>query len=86
MSGGGGDIDIHMLSCANCGKGEEDCNKLKKCSACLSVKYCSAACQKAHRPQHKRACKIRAAELHDEQLFKEVAEREECPICMYQCQ
>ena len=74
-------IDIGMLlSCANCGKGEEDSNKLKKCSACLSVKYCSAACQKAHRPQHKKACKKKAAELYEEKLFKEV-EREECPIC-----
>jgi len=73
--------DNIMLSCANCGKGEEKSNKLKKCSACLSVKYCSAACQKAHRPQHKKICKRRAAELYDEKLFKEV-EREECPICM----
>ena len=80
MSGsGGGDID--MLSCANCGKGEEDSIKLKKCSACLSVKYCSNECQKAHRSQHKKECKKRAAELYDEKLFTEV-EREECPICM----
>ena len=67
--------------CANCGKGEEESNKLKKCGACLLVKYCSAACQKAHRPQHKKACKKRAAELYDEKLFKEV-EREDCPICL----
>jgi len=66
--------------CANCGKGEEESIKLKKCGACLSVKYCSAACQMAHRPQHKKACKQRAAELYDEKLFKEV-EREDCPIC-----
>jgi len=78
--------DIDALSCANCG--EEDSNKLKKCSACLSVKYCSAACQKAHRPQHKKACKQRAAELYqlmsilyNEKLFEEV-DPEECPICM----
>ena len=73
--------------CANCGKGEENCSKLQKCGACLSVKYCSAECQKAHRPQHKKECKKRAAELYqlmsilyDEKLFKEV-EPEECPIC-----
>jgi len=72
--------DVDMLSCANCGKGEEDSNKLKKCSACLSVKYCSAACQKAHRPQHKKACKQRAAELYDEKLFADLPPRE-CPIC-----
>jgi len=48
---------------------------------CKLVKYCSSTCQKAHRPQHKKACKQRAAELYDEQLFKEV-ELDECPICM----
>ena len=72
--------DVDIKSCANCGKGEEDSNKLKKCSACLLVKYCSAACQKAHRPQHKKICKQRAAELYDEKLFKEV-EPEDCPLC-----
>lgn len=68
--------------CANCGKGEEDSNKLKKCGACLSVKYCSAACQKAHRSQHKKECKRRAVELHDEKLFADPPPREECPICL----
>ena len=69
-------------SCANCSKKEAiDC-KLKSCMACKLVKYCSRECQVAHRPQHKKACKKRAAELHDEQLFKEHPERDECPICM----
>jgi len=45
------------------------------------VKYCNRDCQIAHRPQHKKACKKRAAELHDEKLFKEV-EPDECPICL----
>ena len=67
-------------TCANCGKGEEKSSKLKKCVACKLVKYCSRECQAAHRPQHKKACKRRVAELRDEQLFKEV-DREECPIC-----
>ena len=31
-------------------------------------------------PRHKKACKKRAAEIYDEQLFREV-ELEECPIC-----
>ena len=30
---------------------------------------------------HKKACKKRAAELHDEALFKEPPPREDCPIC-----
>jgi len=69
------------ITCANCGKGEEENVNLKSCNACHMVKYCSRECQVAHRPQHKKACKKRAAELYDEKLFKEV-EREECPICL----
>ena len=68
--------------CANCGKGEEESDNLKKCSACLSIKYCSRECQAAHRPQHKKECKKRAAEIYDEKLFAEPPPREECPICM----
>jgi len=66
--------------CANCGKGEESTGSLKACTACKMVKYCNRECQIAHRSQHKKACKKRAAELHDEALFKEV-EPEDCPIC-----
>ena len=69
--------------CANCGKGEENNgNNLKACTACKLVKYCNRDCQIAHRPQHKKACKKRAAELHDEALFKEPQPRKDCPICM----
>ena len=67
--------------CANCGKGEEESISLKKCGACMSVRYCSAACQKAHRPQHKKECRRRAAELHEEALFKQPPQAEDCPIC-----
>ena len=65
-------------SCAACGKGGDG---LKTCTACKLVKYCSIACQQAHRPQHKKECKRRVAELHDEALFKPPPSREECPIC-----
>ena len=71
-------------ACANCGKGGEDGVKLKNCTACGLVKYCGVDCQKAHRKQHKKACKIRAAELKDEQLYGQGLERPEgdfCPIC-----
>ena len=64
--------------CAACGKGGDS---LKKCTACKLVKYCGADCQQAHRPQHKKECKRRVAELHDEALFKPPPSREECPIC-----
>jgi len=68
-------------TCANCSKGEEESVVLKNCVACKMVKYCSRDCQKAHRPQHKKECRKRAAELHDEALFKQPPPEEECPIC-----
>lgn len=46
------------------------------------AKYCSRDCQLAHWSRHKADCKKRAAELFDEELFKEHPERDECPICM----
>ena len=69
-------------TCFNCGKGEECSGDLKACTACNMVKYCNRDCQIAHRPQHiKKACKKRAAELHDEALFRQPLPPEECPIC-----
>ena len=68
-----------VATCANCGKGEEGSINLKSCAACMLVKYCSRDCQAAHRPQHKKECKRRATELHEEALFKDVAP-EECQI------
>jgi len=69
--------------CANCGKGEEASIDLKSCAACMLVKYCSRECQITHRPHHKRECKKRAAELHDEKLFEQPPpSKEDCPICM----
>ncbi len=73
-----------MMSCASCGITENHGVKLKKCTACYLVKYCSIKCQKEHRPKHKRACKKRAAEIRDELLFKqpESSHKGDCPICM----
>ena len=73
-----------IIVCANCGKGEgeESAGDLKSCTACKLVKYCNRDCQIAHRPQHKKACKKRAAELYEEALFNEPPPNEECPICM----
>jgi len=71
-------------ACANCGKQGSDTVKLKDCTACRLVKYCGVDCQRAHRKQHKKACKQRAAELKDEQLYSQGHERPEgdfCPIC-----
>ena len=68
-------------TCANCGKGEESSGDLRACVACKLVKYCNRECQIAHRPQHKKICKKRAAELHDEALFKEQPPTDDCLIC-----
>ena len=59
--------------CASCGvKGGGDDNiTLKSCNGCFLVKYCSVKCQRERWPQHKKACKKRAAELKDELLFKQ---------------
>ena len=75
-------LENNTSACANCGKGEEAAINLKACTACKLVKYCSRDCQIAHRPQHKKACKKRAAELHDIKLFKQPPPLEDCPICM----
>ncbi|EJK57182.1 hypothetical protein THAOC_22806 [Thalassiosira oceanica] len=71
-------------ACANCGKHGSDTVKLKNCNACRLVKYCGVDCQRAHRKQHKKACKKRAAELRDEELYSQGHERPEgefCPLC-----
>ena len=68
--------------CANCGKEASDAIKLKNCTACRLVKYCSVDCQKIHRKQHKTACKKRAAELKDEKLFSLGQERLEGDFCL----
>eukprot|EP00577_Skeletonema_sp_RCC1716_P026311 CAMPEP_0113398852 /NCGR_PEP_ID=MMETSP0013_2-20120614/15205_1 /TAXON_ID=2843 ORGANISM="Skeletonema costatum, Strain 1716" /NCGR_SAMPLE_ID=MMETSP0013_2 /ASSEMBLY_ACC=CAM_ASM_000158 /LENGTH=162 /DNA_ID=CAMNT_0000283671 /DNA_START=60 /DNA_END=545 /DNA_ORIENTATION=- /assembly_acc=CAM_ASM_000158 len=75
--------DEMMMFCASCGTAQVDDIKLKTCTACKSVRYCSVKCQRDHRPQHKWACKKRAAELHDEILFKqpESSHEGDCPIC-----
>jgi len=75
--------EADTLCCASCGIPECDDIKLKNCTACYLVKYCSIKCQKDHRPKHKRACKKQAAELRDELLFKqpESTNLGDCPIC-----
>ena len=82
-----------ISTCANCGKEGSDLNICNKCKAAT---YCNAACKKKHRSKHKVACEKRiaelqeeelergrrAAELHDEKLFKQPPPNEDCPICM----
>jgi TPR repeat protein len=47
----------------------------------MLVKYCNAVCQHNHWAKHKKECKLRAAELRDEALFKDPPPKEDCPIC-----
>jgi len=78
-----GDVSV----CANCGKESDDVNNI--CNKCKLVKYCNAACKKKHRSKHKKQCEEHlrlaaehAAELHDEELFKQPPLlHEDCPIC-----
>ena len=69
--------------CALCGIAGGDNIKLKRCTACKLVQYCSVTCQKEHRPEHKRACKRRAREIREEILFRqpESSHLGDCPIC-----
>ena len=55
---------------------------LKRCTACLLVKYCSVDCQRAHRKQHKKACKKRASEMKDELMYGQGHERPEGDFCL----
>ena len=65
------EIDV---CCAECGVG----------GGGVSLKahksYCNVLCQRNHWTKHKRVCKQRAAELHDEALFKGPPPKEDCPI------
>jgi hypothetical protein len=76
--------DDTMMCCASCGVAEVDNIKLKKCTACKSVRYCSVECRKKHRLKRKKSCKKRAAELRDEILFRqpESSHFGDCPICL----
>ena len=65
--------------CANCGV--EGGVSLKMCKSCMQAKYCNAICQKTHWATHKKDCKLRAAKIRDEALFKDPPPKEDCPIC-----
>ena len=85
--------DIILEVCANCGK---EGTNLNTCNKCKTATYCNTSCKKKHRSKHKQDCerrvaelqeeelerKKRAAELHDEKLFKKPLPKEDCPICM----
>ena len=69
------------ICCADCGEEEGGIVSLKACKSCMFVKYCNATCQRNHWSKHKKLCKMRAAEIRDEALFKDPPPKEDCPIC-----
>eukprot|EP00742_Colponemidia_sp_Colp-10_P007733 GILJ01008336.1.p1 GENE.GILJ01008336.1~~GILJ01008336.1.p1 ORF type:complete len:932 (+),score=140.68 GILJ01008336.1:66-2798(+) len=46
-------VKIHGVACGHC---KTVVKRAMVCSACKSIRYCSAECQRAHRPQHKEFC------------------------------
>ena len=68
--------------CAACGIAEIDDIKLVPCD-CDLVRYCGDECRHIHKSEHEEDCKMRAAELRDELLFKQPDSNHmgDCPIC-----
>jgi len=68
------------MCCASCGTADVDNIKLKE----YDVLDGSAACQKDHTSQQERDYESRAAEIHDDILFRqpESSHLGECPICL----
>jgi hypothetical protein len=73
-----------VICCTSCGITTSVDIKLKKCNACDLVRYCSDKCQQEHSPKHEEACKKRAADIHDDLLFRqpESSHLGDCPICL----
>ena len=60
-------ISESTILCHGC---QTEFPKMKKCSGCLNVHYCSVTCQFKHWPEHKSSCDPQGT-------------NEECPICYY---
>ena len=77
------EVDTSSSCCASCGVAAVDEIKLKECDGCDLVRYCSDDCKGNHKSEHEEACKKRAAEIHDDLLFKQPeSSLGDCPICM----
>jgi hypothetical protein len=46
----------YRLACSKCWRPPVDGNKLRACSGCLVIKYCSVTCQREAWPDHKLVC------------------------------
>jgi len=58
---------IVCVWCSKSAKQLPEGTKMKSCGGCRTVYYCSRACQTAHWPTHKSACKLLAAAKEAEQ-------------------
>jgi hypothetical protein len=64
-------------ACAFCYKSEADAGKLKRCSNCKCIFYCSIECQRKHWTEHKSNCyPLPKFELLLEQLNRSTSSRE----------
>ena len=77
------EADASDVVCGWCGVAEVDNIKLEDCGGCDLVKYCSDNCRGEHRHWHVDDCKKRAAELHDNKLFRQPGGSHlgECTLC-----
>lgn len=72
------DTDGDVPQCAACGKSDDAKGGLKKCNGCKVVRYCGVECQRSHRPEHKKECKM----FHEKALFRDPPPSEgDCAIC-----
>jgi len=63
LEGKSGAAPIPGVSCGFCTSAETPVAKLRSCSSCHAIRYCSPACAAANWAAHKAACKARKAEL-----------------------
>eukprot|EP00571_Detonula_confervacea_P012312 CAMPEP_0172302592 /NCGR_PEP_ID=MMETSP1058-20130122/4268_1 /TAXON_ID=83371 /ORGANISM="Detonula confervacea, Strain CCMP 353" /LENGTH=284 /DNA_ID=CAMNT_0013013121 /DNA_START=150 /DNA_END=1004 /DNA_ORIENTATION=+ len=63
-------VNDKHYNCAGCGEKNEFKHNLKRCTACLFVKYCSRDCQLSHRKAHKSFCNREKKLTEDAQFPK----------------
>jgi hypothetical protein len=53
--------ELKLGFCMKCQKEEDDGSKLKRCSKCKAITYCSPECQRSDWSDHKKVCKLTSA-------------------------
>ncbi len=75
------------FECSNCAAHEGLTVKLKPCSRCKLVRYCSVECQRQHwrAGEHRRFCVAVGDRVPQELAPKRLnatADKDDCPVCM----